>query len=92
VVTQNIGHEEGWEQLGRVYFDNGKMAEAYSALREALKLNPFNRNALFLSAMIRIKLRLELKTAARQLEMAAALGHSDARRQMNAHLSGRHAA
>jgi tetratricopeptide (TPR) repeat protein len=90
-IQQDTGNEEAWRMLGKVYFDMHKLAESYTALREVLKLNPFDRDALYLSASIRLHLGLELKTAGTQLEMAAALGHIAAGQKLSALRQGRHA-
>lgn len=84
-VRIDTGNEEAWLALGNAYYDQVKLAEAYTALREVLKLNPFDRQALYLCGMIRVKLKLELKTARHQLEMSAALGHFKARQVLGAH-------
>lgn len=64
--------------LGNSFLQLAKNPEAYGAFRKVLTINPFNAEALYQCASIKIELDIEVKTAEDDLWMARSLGHPNA--------------
>lgn len=65
-------------ELGRIFMGLRKLPEAYKYYRKVLSENPFDAEALFNCATIKIELQIEKKSAEEDLWMARSLGHPKA--------------
>ena len=74
-IEINPSEIQNYSLLGNIYLELGKLPEAYRAFRKLLSGNPFNAEALFQCATIKIELDVEKNTAEEELWMARSLGH-----------------